>query len=181
MQMIDNPSASRAVLLLAIGLAAAGCDRMPSGEGRKSQPAVVGQRLEGASVRVVYNRPVARGRELFGGIVPYREIWNPGADEATRIELSNDTEINGELLPAGKYSLWALPAPDEWTLIFSRAWDVPHVPYPEGEDQVRLRVSPRVGEHMESLGFYFPMADADSATLHLHWGDTVVPLRLRVR
>ncbi len=181
MHMIAMLRARRAGLLLALLLAAAACDRMPSGEGRKSQPARVTQRLEDATVAVVYNRPVARGRELFGGIVPFGEVWNPGADEATRIELSDDFTINGQPLPAGKYSLWATPGANEWTLIFSRAWDVPHVPYPQGEDQLRLRVRPERGSHMETLGFYFPMADADSATLVLHWGETMVPLHLRVR
>jgi hypothetical protein len=168
-------------LLPLLVLVVASCDRMPSGEGRKSQPARLSQRLGAAAVTVVYNRPVARGRELFGALVPYGEIWNPGADEATRIELSQDTEVEGRRLPAGTYSLWAAPGPQEWTLIFSRAWDVPHTPYPEGEDQLRVRVRPQRGSHMESLGFYFPVADADSARLHLHWGETVVPLRLRVR
>jgi hypothetical protein len=154
---------------------------LPSGAGRKSQPARVAQRLEAAQVTVVYNRPVARGRELFGALVPYGEIWNPGADEATRIELSHDVTIGGQPLPAGKYSIWAIPDPREWVLIFSRAWDVEHIPYPEGEDALRIRVRPQPGPHMEALGFYFPMVDADSAVLMLHWGETTVPLSLRVR
>jgi hypothetical protein len=157
------------------------CDRMPSGAGRKSQPAIVAQRLENTEVKVIYNRPVARGRELFGALVPYGEIWNPGADEATRIEISHRVTIAGKPLPAGRYSIWAIPGPDEWTLIFSRAWKVEHIPYPEGKDALRISVRPRVGAHMETLGFYFPMADADSAILVLHWGETVVPLPVRVR
>lgn len=157
------------------------CERLPSGEGRKSQPARLSQRLEDAEVTVVYNRPVARGRELFGALVPWGEIWNPGADKATRIELSHDVAIAGQPLPAGKYSIWAIPDPEEWTLIFSGAWDVEHIPYPEGEDALRLRVRPSPGPHMESLGFYFPMVDADSAVLVLHWGETLIPLPLRVQ
>lgn len=130
---------------------------------------------------MVYNRPVARGRELFGALVPYGEIWNPGADEATRIELSHDITIAGHPLPAGKYSIWAIPHPEEWTLIFSRAWDVEHVPYLDGEDALRIRVRPQPARHMESLGFYFPVADADSAVLALHWGRRMLSLPLRVR
>jgi hypothetical protein len=177
----------RLVLLPSLLVLLVSCERrspisgMPSGEGRKSQPARVSQRLEDAEVTVAYSRPVARGRELIGALVPYGEIWNPGADEATRIELSHDVTIAGQPLPAGKYSLWAIPDPKEWTLIFSRAWDVEHIPYPEGEDALRIRVLPQPGPHMETLGFYFPMVDADSAVLVLHWGETAIPLPLRVR
>jgi hypothetical protein len=151
----------------------------PGGEWRRSQPARVTQRMGSSEVTVVYNRPVARGRVLFGGLVPWDSIWNPGADEATRIELDEDLTIDGQRLAAGRYSIWAIPGRAEWTLIFSRAWDVQHRPYPEGRDALRLRVRPRSASHMESLAFYFPVADTDSAELVLHWGETLVPLSLR--
>lgn len=155
------------------------CGGLPDGSDRKSQPAEVRQRMGATEVVVVFNRPSARGRDLFGGIVPYDSVWNPGADEATRVEVSRDVVVEGRSLPAGKYSLWAIPRPESWTLIFSRAHDVFHTPYPEGRDALRLDVQPRAGEHMETLGFYFPAATADSARLHLHWGTTVLPLHLR--
>lgn len=164
-------------LVLCMGVAA--CGGLPSGEDRKSQPATVRQRMGATQIAVVYNRPAARGRTLFGGIVPWDSIWNPGADEATRVEVSDDIRINGATLPAGRYSLWAIPRPEEWTLIFSRAYDVPHVPYPEGEDALRLRVRPTAGGFQESLGFDFPVATADSAMLTLRWGDVVIPLRIK--
>lgn len=153
--------------------------RLPDGSDRGSQPAEIRQRMGSTEIAVVYNRPSARGRELYGGLVPHDSIWNPGADEATRIELSRDVLVEGQRLPAGKYSLWAIPRPAAWTVVFSRAHDVFHVPYPEGEDALRVRIRPRTGPHVESLAFRFPLATADSAELHLHWGATVVPLRLR--
>jgi hypothetical protein len=151
----------------------------PSGVDRMSQPARVTQRMGSTEVTVVYNRPVARGRDLFGGLVPWDSIWNPGADEATRIELNEDLSIAGETLPAGRYSIWAIPRPEEWTLVFSRAWDVQHRPYPEGNDALRIRVTPSSAPHMESLAIYFPLAEADSALLALHWGQTVIRIPLR--
>jgi hypothetical protein len=132
-------------------------------------------------IGVVYNRPAARGRVLYGGIVPWDSVWNPGADEATRIELSRDVRMNGHPLAAGEYSIWAIPGAAEWTLIFSSAARVEHVPYPEGRDALRLRVRPESGPFMESLGFYFPAATPDSARLNLHWGTTVVPIRIQPR
>jgi len=70
-------------------------------------------------------------------------------------------------LAAGKYSIWAIPGPDEWTLIFSRAADVFHIPYPgEARDALRLKVKPQAGPFLESLAFYFPAADAERALLN---------------
>lgn len=153
--------------------------RLLDGSVRGSQPAEVRQRMGGIEMAVIYNRPSARGRELFGGLVPYDSIWNPGADEATRIELSGDVLVQGQPLEAGKYSLWAIPGRAEWTVIFSRAHDVFHRPYPEGRDALRLRVRPESGAHVESLSFRFPMTTRDSARLELHWGSVVLPLRIQ--
>jgi hypothetical protein len=68
-----------------------------------------------------------------------------------------------------------------WTLILSRAAHVFHEPYPEGRDAIRFPVTPTAGQYVETLAFYFPLVDADSALLYLHWGKTVVPIRLDAR
>jgi hypothetical protein len=153
-------------------------------QARQSQHATVTQQLGSTQVTIVYNRPSARGRTLFGdgGVVAWGRVWCPGADEASTIALSRDVLIAGQPLAAGKYSIWAIPGPDEWTLIFSRAADVFHVPYPgEARDALRLKVKPQAGRYMESLAYYFPAADADRALLNLHWGETVVQVPLAVR
>ena len=119
---------------------------------KASQSGSVWQEVANTSITVTYDRPVARGRELFGGIVPFGEIWNPGANDATAIAVSRDVTINGNALPAGKYSLWAIPDPNRWTMIFSREADVYHTPYPgEEHDALRLMVSPRLGEHSDEV------------------------------
>lgn len=168
-----------ALTALCAGAMACGGGSLPDGGDRKSQPAAVRQRMGSTELAVVYNRPAARGRKLFGGIVPFGQLWNPGADEATRFETTRDVRLNGQLLPAGKYSIWAIPDAREWTLVFSRAHDVPHVPYPEGEDALRIRVRPETGRHTESLGFDFPLATADSALLEMRWGTLVLPVRIQ--
>jgi hypothetical protein len=160
-------------------LLASACGGLPDGSNRGSQPAEVAQRMGSTELRVVYGRPMARGRVLFGELVPYDSIWNPGANEATRIEVSEDILIEGEPLAAGKYSIWAIPRPEQWTLIFSNAHDVFHIPYPEGQDALRMDVTPDPAPHVESLTFDFPMADRDSADLRLHWGELMIPLRIR--
>ena len=151
----------------------------------KSQHATVTQIVGTTQVTIVYNRPSARGRTLFGsgGVVPWGKVWCPGADTATTIALSRDMVVGGQALAAGKYSIWAIPGPGEWTLIFSRAADVFHIPYPgQAQDAVRLTVKPQPGgPFMESLAFYFPAADADRALLNLHWGETIVQVPLAVK
>lgn len=178
-----RPTGILLALLLAPHTGLAGQDtleqRLPDGAVRGSQPAEVRQRMGGIEMAVIYNRPSARGRELFGGLVPYDSVWNPGADEATRIEVSGDILVQGQALEAGKYSLWTIPGREEWTVIFSRAHDVFHRPYPEGRDALRLRVRPESGPHVESLSFRFPVATRDSARLELHWGSMVLPLEIR--
>lgn len=157
-----------------------GCN--PSGNPiPKSQQARVEQHVANVRITIEYSRPVARGRRLFGGIVPYGVVWDPGADAATTIQFSGDVELENHPVSKGTYSIWAIPGAAEWTFILSRAARVFHEPYPEGRDALRLKLTPRAGPHMETLGFYFPVVDADSAVLDLHWGETVVPIRVRAR
>ncbi|OFV96526.1 MAG: hypothetical protein A3H94_06875 [Acidobacteria bacterium RIFCSPLOWO2_02_FULL_60_20] len=147
---------------------------------RLSQHGAVSQTVNDTVLTIEYNRPVARGRKLFGALVPWGRIWCPGADEATALTLTTDIVVNGKKLPAGSYSVWANPNPDEWTIIFSRAYPTFHTPYPAGQDALRVAAKPRSGEHRETLSFYFPVVDGKRAELVLHWGTVVVPLELEV-
>lgn len=160
---------------------AASTESIPIEEVRKSQAAAVSQRVANTEIAVTYSRPVARGRALFGTLVPYGEVWNPGADQATAVAFTRDVHVNEQPLKAGKYSLWAIPRADTWTLIFSNAAEVYHTPYPgEAQDALRLEVRPEQGPHMEALTFYFPLVEGKDATLRLHWGEVMVPLSIRV-
>ncbi len=148
---------------------------------KPSQSASVSQQIAGTNISIQYSRPVARGRELYGKLVPYGKIWNPGADDATSITVSTPVKINGQSLPAGGYSIWANPGPDQWTLIFSKAHPVFHIPYPgEEKDALRLTVKPRPAAHMETLAFYFPVVDGKKAEMVLHWGTVAVPVEIVV-
>lgn len=146
---------------------------------RKSQLASVSQMIGTARIEIIYRRPVARGRDLFGSLVPWGHLWSPSADSAAVFSTTKDLTIAGGKLPAGKYSLWAIPDKDSWTVVFSSATPAFHLRYTEGKDVLRVRAKPRAGDHMESLAFYFPMIDADSAELALHWGKTVVPMAIK--
>ena len=70
-------------------------------------------------VKVFYNRPSKKGRKIFGGLVPYNEVWRTGANEATTFETNRDLKFDGQTLKAGKYSVWTIPREMTWTIIFN--------------------------------------------------------------
>lgn len=147
---------------------------------RPSQHGSVAQQVANTAITIEYNRPVARGRTLFGSLVPYGRVWCPGADSCTTIQLSTDVKMNGQALARGTYSIWAEPQADRWTMIFNSAQPVFHTRYPADKDVLRVQVTPRQGSQMETLAFYFPVVDGNHAELVLHWGTVVVPLSIDV-
>jgi hypothetical protein len=161
-------------------LSAASC--LDAQTGRRSQLGTVTQAVGPARIEIIYRRPVARGRELFGKLVPFGRIWTPSADSAALFVTSADLDINGSTLKAGRYALWMIPDSTEWSIVFSSAQPVFHLKLPEKSDEVlRVKSTAHSADHMETLGFYFPTADADSAVLNMHWGKTVVPMRIKIR
>jgi|ERR1051325_726840 len=147
-----------------------------------SQHGTISQRVGFTDITIAYNRPVAHGRTLFGGLVKWGRVWHPGADSATTIGFSKGVTIEGQPLAAGHYTLWTIPDTASWTVIFSNALHVFHLPYPgESHDVLRVTVTPLQGSYMEVLAYEFPVVGPDSAILQLHWGTTVVPLHIRTR
>ena len=144
------------------------------------------QKVSTTTIALEGDRPVARGRTLFGpdGVVKWGETWTPGANWATTIEVDRDVTVDGHPLPKGKYSLWLMPqvAPAAWSLSFSRATHRFHTRPPGADDeQLRVSVKPeQVGMHMETLAWYMPVVMPDGVTLRLHWGTTSVPLQIGV-
>jgi len=164
----------------ALVFSAASC--LDAQTGRRSQLGTVTQAVGPARIEIIYRRPVARGRELFGKLVPFGRIWTPSADSAALFVTSADIDINGSTLKAGRYAIWMIPDSTEWSIIFSSAQPVFHLKLPQKSDEVlRVTSAPGSADHMETLGFYFPTVDADSAVLNMHWGKTVIPMRIKVR
>jgi hypothetical protein len=150
---------------------------------RPSQHGSVSQTINTTIVTIEYDRPAARGRQLFGddGLVVYDALWTPGANRATILELSRPARVAGHDVPAGRYGVWTIPRAGEWTFILSRTWDTSHSIYPgEEADVVRTTVRPEHGAHIETLAFYFPVVGPYNATLHLHWGDVIVPIPIEI-
>jgi hypothetical protein len=147
-----------------------------------SQHGSVSQRVSHTNIQIEYNRPVARGRALFGALVKWDSIWHPGADSATYIRFDKDVTLEGRPLAKGEYSLWLVPRERmPWTLVVSSASRVFHSPYPgQQHDVLRVDIQPEKSSHMEVLAFYFPIVARDSVVLRFHWGETVLPVRIGV-
>ena len=145
-----------------------------------SQRGSVTQHVAHTTVAIEYGRPVARGRALFGQLVPWDSVWHPGADSATRISFDHPVQLEGREVKKGEYSVWLVPrASGPWTVILSHAAHTFHKPYPgAAKDAYRFDVSPERGAHMESLAYYFPSVLRAEAVLRIHWGETIVPLRI---
>ena len=87
---------------------------------KKASPEDLVEFVQGdKKVEIFYCQPSKKEREIFGSLVPYGEVWRTGANEATTFEASHDINVGRQKLPAGKYTLWTIPNPDRWTVIFN--------------------------------------------------------------
>lgn len=147
-----------------------------------SPPARVVQTVGLTELAVDYHRPAVRERTLWGGLVPYDQVWRAGANQNTTFETSTDIRVEGERLPAGRYGLHVIPRENApWTVIFSTmadAWG--SYSYDEAEDALRVDVSPEEGPAEERLSYTFRDPGMDAATLVLRWGTTALPVSIAV-
>lgn len=137
---------------------------------RPSPPATVSATINGVPVTIDYSRPHSKGRQVFGKLVPYSQVWRTGANEATTFKVEKAAIINGQTLPAGMYALFTIPGPDEWTIIFNREfkqWGA--YEYKSGEDALRIKVKPtKLAQPVEQFTI---TADA-SGPVRMMWENT---------
>src|SRR5579883_535061 len=140
------------------------------------------QRLGLTDVELVYSRPSVKGREIFGGLVPYGKVWRTGANQATKITFSSNVKLNGHEVPAGTYALMTIPDKDEWTVIINKGpeqWGA--YKYDEKQDLVRFKVKPiRTDHNIETFTIEFADLRDETAELHLSWEKTVVPVKVEL-
>jgi hypothetical protein len=118
-----------------------------------------------------YHSPAVRGRIIWGGLVPYNQVWVTGAHMATTIHLSADTEVAGQALPAGVYTLFSIPNPGEWTIIINRNWDQ-HLTdeYDAKEDVFRFKAKPQVlPDTVQRFTYFITPKDSTSVELAFAW------------
>lgn len=110
---------------------------------KPSPPASAEFKSGAASIKIVYSAPSVKGREIWGKLVPYGEVWRAGANEATTFETDKDIKVEGKTLPAGKYSFFTIPGEKEWTIIFNKTakqWGA--YSYKAADDVLRVTVKP---------------------------------------
>lgn len=134
-------------------------------------------------VEVDYARPAKKGRSVFGDLVPYGRLWRTGANENTKIEFSDNVEINGVILPKGQYALYTIPSPNQWEVIFYKTTDNWGLPKDFNEEAVVLRTNAKVGNTSSEVE-YFTIAvnpfDDSNGELLLSWEKTLVTLPFKV-
>ena len=134
-------------------------------------------RTDGGYARIVYSQPMLRGRGMFGDQVPYGKVWRLGANEATELFLTADATIGGKKLPAGAYSVFAIPNEKSWTLIFNSdlgEWGAYN--YSEGKDVLRVDVpATTTDENFEAFTVWF-----EEGKMNMAWGTTklVAPFKV---
>jgi len=87
---------------------------------RPSPLAIVSAKYKDTYLKITYSQPQKRGREIFGSLVPYGQVWRTGANEASEITITKDIFVNGKLLIAGTYSLFTIPDKEKWTVILNK-------------------------------------------------------------
>ena len=127
--------------------------------------------------RVIYSRPAVKGREIFGGLQPYGEMWRIGANESTEITFFEEATVGGTTLPAGsRYTLHCMLGEKEWTIYFSSdvdAWGS-YAFKPEESTVAKVTVpTETLEEEQELLGIFFEPTD-DGANMVIGWADTMV-------
>ena len=147
-----------------------------------SPNATVTQRVGLTDIQITYARPGAKGRKVFGGLLPYGHIWRTGANTATKISLSTPVKFNGTEVPAGTYELFTIPGATEWTVIIHKnmsQWGT--YSYDAKNDVARIQAKPvALNYHVETLAIGINDLRDESATLIIAWEKTLVPVVLTV-
>lgn len=166
---------------LALVLAAAAVRAQQIDFPRLSPTASVSQYVGITQVTIQYSRPGVKGRQIWGALVPYGEVWRTGANENTTIAFSTAVKVEGKELAAGTYGLQTIPGEGEWTLILSKdadAWGA--FEYKQENDALRAALKPRPAPDEERLSFRFDELSDNGATVVLRWEKVEVPFRVEV-
>lgn len=147
-----------------------------------SPSGVLKQRVGVTDIEIDYSRPSARGRKVFGGLVPFDKVWRTGANNATKLIISTPVKFNGTEVPAGTYELFTIPGRSEWTIIIHKdmsEWGA--YTYDPKNDVARVTAKPEAtAQPVESLAIGINDLRDESATLNIMWENTRVPVTLGV-
>lgn len=142
--------------------------------------------LNDTKLEVFYNRPYKKGREIFGAVVPFNEVWRTGANEATTFTTNTDLMIEGNLMPKGEYTLWTIPHDSVWEIIFNTKqypWGVDDKMRPMREPQFDLmdiqEPVHKLDKSVEQFTIGFDNT-TDDLKMTLVWDQTKIEVPLKV-
>ena len=124
-----------------------------------------------ANISINYHSPGVRKRVIWGGLVPYDEVWVTGAHNATNIEVDKAFILGGKTIPAGKYARFSIPGKSQWTIIINKIWDQ-HLAndYDRKEDIVRIKVKPvKQAKTTERLQYFINKGTGNKGTVAIAW------------
>jgi hypothetical protein len=136
-------------------------------------------------IELIYSRPIAKGRKIFGDLVPYNKVWRTGANNATILKFNDPVEINGKKLDTGSYALYTIPGEDTWEIIINKGttnWGSNG--YKESDDVVRMKVkSEKLKNSVESFTMQFGDVKPESLTLQIMWEKTgvTIPINANIK
>jgi hypothetical protein len=140
------------------------------------------QRVGLTDIEINYSRPSAKGRQIFGHVVPFGAVWRTGANSATKITFSTAVKLNGTAIAAGSYALFTIPGENEWTIIINKGVGKSGTQYDEKDDVVRFKATPvsLPDTSIETFTIEFNHLRDESGVINLVWDKTVVPLKLEL-
>lgn len=135
----------------------------------------------GLKIKVEYSQPYKKGRKIFGSLVPYGQVWRTGANEATVVELEQNSVVAGQLLDKGEYSLWTIPSADSWIAIFNKETGQWGTKYDQTKDVLRVPVAARKHSPKAEQFYITFRPSANGTDMVLIWDETeaIIPIQKR--
>tara|TARA_R110001592_G_scaffold162584_2_gene395933 strand:+ start:59195 stop:60052 length:858 start_codon:yes stop_codon:yes gene_type:complete len=165
------------LFILALSFGFANAQELPA----PSPSASLTQRVGLTDFTVEYSRPGVKDREIFGELVPYNEVWRTGANKATSIEFNTDVTFSGKTVPAGKYSIFTIPAEGKWSFMLNKETELWGAnDYNEEQDVLRIAAIPTEGEMTETFTIDFTNISTNGASLQISFANTVVSVPFEV-
>lgn len=145
-----------------------------------SQRGTLKQRVGLTNIEIDYSRPNKNNREIFGGLVPFGKLWRTGADAPTKVKFSDTVKLGDKEVPAGEYALFTIPNTTEWIIVLSKDAKVQSAAdYKQENDAARITAKPiSLSAVVETFTIGLADVKGASATLHLDWDETRVPVQL---
>lgn len=137
--------------------------------------------ISNTGITINYHSPAVRGRVIWGGLVPFDNVWVTGAHRATSIEFNQEVIIGGVNVSAGKYALFTIPGKDEWTIIINKNWDQ-HLAddYNQKDDIVRVKVKPETEEtNQERLRYVIESEGDNAGKIVIYWERLEISLTIK--